>query len=102
MNLFISGFEALRRNLSSSVRTSMMYPVRNLVYERIKQQGNIVDIDLLNDLNKNGQNMSMKELNRVLLQLEILGLITVRWVGKDRRRIEIAERTAASADSRSP
>ncbi len=102
MNLFISGFEAHRRNLSSSVRTSMMYPIRNLVYERIKQEGNIVDIDLLNDLNKNGQTMSMKELNRVLLQLEILGLITVRWVGKDKRRIEIAERTLASADSRSP
>ncbi|GEM_PF-430711 len=102
MNLFISGFEALLPNLSSSVRTSMMYPVRNLVYERIKQEGNIVDIDLLNDLNKNGQNMSMKELNKVLLQLEILGLITVRWVGKDKRRIEIAERTLASADSRSP
>ena len=70
-----------------------------MIYERIKEERNILDVDLLSELNKNGQNLAMEELNKVLLQFEILGLITVRWVGKDRRRIEIAERPSTTADS---
>ncbi len=70
-----------------------------MIYERIKDEKNILDVDLLTELNKNGQNLAMEELNKVLLQFEILGLITVRWVGKDRRRIEIAERPSTTADS---
>ena len=31
----------------------------------------------------------MINLNKVLLNLEILGLIFVRWIGKDSRRIEV-------------
>ena len=35
---------------------------------------------------------SPDELDKILMQLEILGLITVRWVSKEKRRIEIVER----------
>ena len=31
------------------------------------------------------------ELNKALLDLEILGMITVRWVAKEKRRIEFVE-----------
>lgn len=69
----------------------LKYPLRNQVYEAVKAHQNITDRDLLNELNKNGADVSMRGLNKVLMQLEILGLVTVRWIGKDRRRIEVAE-----------
>jgi len=66
-------------------------PLKNVIYEKIKQAKNITDADLLNDLNKNGFDIAMSTLNRILLKLEILGLISVTWVGKDKRRIEVIE-----------
>lgn len=65
--------------------------LKNYVYEKIKQAKNITDTDLLNELLKSGFDVNMAALNRVLLRLEILGLITVSWVGRDKRRIELVE-----------
>ena len=67
----------------------MRYSLRNYVYEKVKQVNNIVDIDLLNEMNKGGVGISMAQLNKILLKLEILGVVTVRWIGKDKRRIEL-------------
>ena len=76
----------------------MKYPLKNHIYERVKQAKNVVDTDLLVELNKNGWNISMMDLNKILLQLEIVGLITVHWMGKDKRRIEIVESVSPSAE----
>lgn len=76
----------------------MRYPLKNLVFERVKARQNITDVDLLNELSKDGQELSIRDLNRVLLQLEIAGLVSVRWVGKDRRRIEVVERPSAHVE----
>ncbi|NHV97773.1 MAG: hypothetical protein HA494_08355 [Thaumarchaeota archaeon] len=65
--------------------------LKNVVYEKIKQARNLTDVDLLNDLTKSGFEVTMSTLNRILLKLEILGLISVTWVGKDKRRIEAIE-----------
>lgn len=67
----------------------MRYPLKNLVYEKLKQQNNILDVDLLNELKKEDSNITIKALNKALLNLEIMGLVSVRWVRKDARRIEI-------------
>ena len=67
----------------------MKYPLRNLIYEKIKQVGNITDSDLVNALSKDTVTLSDADLNRILLDLEIYGLIRVSWVTKDKRRIEI-------------
>ena len=64
-------------------------PLKNVVYEKISQKTQITDLDLIKELNKEGWNVSMINLNKVLLNLEILGLIFVRWIGKDSRRIEV-------------
>jgi uncharacterized protein YfbU (UPF0304 family) len=66
----------------------MKYPIRNVIYEKIKQAGNIVDSDLVNALNKETIDLNESELNKILLDLEIYGLIRVSWVTKDKRRIE--------------
>ena len=67
----------------------MRIPLKNAVYEKVSQKNQVTDVDLIKELNKEGWNISMINLNKVLLNLEILGLIFVRWVGKDSRRIEI-------------
>lgn len=67
----------------------MKYPLRNLTYEKIKQVGNITDSDLVNALNKDSVSLSDTDLNKILLDLEIYGLIRVSWLTKDKRRIEV-------------
>ena len=66
----------------------MKYPVRNIIYEKIKQAGNMTDSDLVNALTKDAIDLNESELNKILLDLEIFGLIRVSWVTKDKRRIE--------------
>ncbi len=66
----------------------MKYPLRNLIYEKIKQAGNITDSDLTNTLIKEGVSLNEPNLNKTLLDLEIYGLIRVSWITKDKRRIE--------------
>ena len=45
----------------------MTYPVRNLIYEKIKQAGNMTDSELINALNKGEVFLSEGDLNKVLL-----------------------------------
>ena len=66
----------------------MKYPIRNIIYEKIKQAGNMMDSDLVNSLTKDAIDLNESELNKILLDLEIYGLIRVSWVTKDKRRIE--------------
>ena len=66
----------------------MRYPLRNLIYEKIKQAGNMTDSDLTNALIKEGVSLNEPNLNKTLLDLEIYGLIRVSWITKDKRRIE--------------
>ena len=75
----------------------MKYPLRNLIYEKIKQAGNMTDSDLTNALIKEGVSLNEPNLNKTLLYLEIYGLIHVSWITKDKRRIEaVADSTATS------
>ncbi|MEO9363516.1 MAG: hypothetical protein ABI348_06400 [Nitrososphaera sp.] len=67
----------------------MKYPLRNLVYEKVRQAGNMTDTDLMNALSKEGVTMADAEFNKILLDLEIYGLIRVAWVTKEKRRIEL-------------
>jgi hypothetical protein len=67
----------------------MKYPLRNLIYEKIKQIGTITDSDLMNSLNKEGISLTDADLNKTLLDLEIYGLIRVSWITRDKRRIEV-------------
>jgi hypothetical protein len=73
----------------------MTYPIRNLIYEKIKQAGNMTDSELISALNKGEVFLSVGDLNKALLDLEIYGLVRVSWITKDKRRIE------AVVDSRS-
>ena len=68
----------------------MTNPIRNVVYEKIKEAGNITDTDLINNLSKDNILLSESNFNKVLLDLEIYSLIRVTWITKGKRRIEVA------------
>ena len=69
----------------------MNYPIRNIIFEKIKQLGTTTDQDLLNSLSKDDVSVLEDEFNKVLLDLEIYGLIRVSWLTKDKKRIELTE-----------
>ena len=66
----------------------MAIPIRNHLLDIIKQKENYTDKELEKALTKDGTVITEGELNKVLLDLEIMGLINVSWVTKENRRIE--------------
>jgi hypothetical protein len=66
----------------------MKYPLRNLIYEKIKEAGNTTDVDLMSGLTRDNISLTHADLDKTLLDLEIYGLIRVSWIAKDKRRIE--------------
>ena len=67
----------------------MTIPLRNTIYEKIKEVNSLTDVELYKTLTKSGLNLPEDKFNKLLLDLEILGLIKVAWFTKDERRIEI-------------
>jgi len=57
--------------------------------EKIKESGSITDKSLAKSIAKDGYNMPDDLFNKTLLDMEIMGLVTVNWLSKDTRRIEI-------------
>jgi hypothetical protein len=73
----------------------MAIPIRNTVYDKIKEVNRLTDVELSKSLVKDGHVIANDRFNKILLDLEILGLITVSWITKDERRIEavVVEKT---------
>ena len=57
--------------------------------EKVKEKGSITDTTLIKSLVKDGYHISDDLFNKTLLDMEIMGLISVNWLTKDTRRIEI-------------
>ena len=67
----------------------MTIPLRNTIFEKIKEVNSLTDVELYKSLTKDGFNLPEDKFNKLLLDLEILGLIKVAWFTKDERRIEV-------------
>tara|TARA_B100000959_G_C14601933_1_gene468480 strand:- start:275 stop:571 length:297 start_codon:yes stop_codon:yes gene_type:complete len=67
----------------------MTIPLRNTVYDKIKEVNSLTDVELYKSLTKDGLDIPEDKFNKLLLDLEILGLIKVAWFTKDERRIEL-------------
>ena len=67
----------------------MAIPLRNTIYDKIKETGSLTDVKLYKILVKEGYVLPEDKFNKLLLDLEILGLITVVWITKDERRVEV-------------
>ena len=67
----------------------MAIPLKNQVLEKIKEKGGLTDKELVKILVKNEIIIPDGEFNKILLDLEIMGLITVSWMTKDSKKIDI-------------
>lgn len=67
----------------------MAIPLKNIMHEKIKEANSLTDVELYKSLTKDEIVIPEDKFNKLLLDLEILGLIKVAWITKDTRRIEI-------------
>ena len=67
----------------------MTIPLKNIVFEKVKDSGSLTDGELSKALIKEGYVIPEDRFNKILLDLEILGLVKVAWLTKDTRRIEV-------------
>ncbi len=65
-------------------------PIKNAILNILKKrQGIIIDKELFSLLQKSFDDISLKDVNRALMQLEIEGLIRVSQIAKNRRSVEL-------------
>jgi hypothetical protein len=64
-------------------------PLKDLVYDVIRENKSLTDGELSKKLTKQGLLIPEDQFNKLLLNLEILGLIKVSWLTKDTKRIEL-------------
>ena len=69
----------------------MVLPLKNVVYDVIKLEKNTTDDELNKLFKKQNIETSRNDINKILLHLEIMNLISVRWIGKNSKRIELYE-----------
>ena len=66
--------------------------------EKIQEKGFITDKTLVKSLVKDGYHISDEVFNKTLLDMEIMGLVSVNWLTKDTRRIEIVSKQEEEDD----
>jgi len=71
---------------------------KNIVIDKVKELGSITDKALAKKLIKDGYNLSDDLFNKILLDMEIMGLINVNWLTKDTRRIAIVSKQEEEDD----
>ena len=76
----------------------MTIKYKNIVIDKVKESGSITDKTLAKKLIKDGYNLSDGLFNKILLDMEIMGLINVNWLTKDTRRIEIVSKQEEEDD----
>lgn len=66
-------------------------PIQLLVVDLIERKGPLTDDDLLREMKNGKEDVSFRELNRILMKLEVNGLIRVSRQMKGKRRVEMSE-----------
>ena len=76
----------------------MTVKYKNIVIDKVKELGSITDKALAKKLIKDGYNLSDDLFNKILLDMEIMGLVSVNWLTKDTRRIAIVSKQEEEDD----
>jgi len=71
---------------------------KNIVIDKVKESGSITDKTLAKNLIKDGYILSDGLFNKILLDMEIMGVIKVNWLTKDTRRIAIVSKQEEEDD----
>ena len=76
----------------------MTVKYKNIVIDKVKELVSITDKTLAKKLVKDGYQLSDDLFNKILLDMEIMGLINVNWLTKDTRRIAIVSKQEEEDD----
>lgn len=60
------------------------------MFEFVRDKKAATDDEILDFINKS-DSYSVHDLNKCLMDLEILGVVSIRWVAKEKRRVEFLE-----------
>ena len=66
----------------------MAIPLRNTIFDKVKEAKSLTDLELYKLLTKDDIIIPQDKFNKLLLDLEILGVIKVSWITKEERRVE--------------
>ncbi|MGA3296868.1 MAG: hypothetical protein ABSD41_05390 [Candidatus Bathyarchaeia archaeon] len=66
-------------------------PLQLSVLELIGRKGPLTDDELLREMKNSKEDISFRELNSILMKLEVNGLIRVSRQMKGKRRVELAQ-----------
>jgi transcription initiation factor IIE alpha subunit len=66
-------------------------PVQLYVLDIIERKGPLTDDELLREIKSGKEDLSFRELNRILMKLEVNGIVRVSRQMKGKRRVEMAE-----------
>ena len=76
----------------------MTVKYKSIVIDKVKELGSITDKTLAKKIIKDGYHLSDDLFNKILLDMEIMGLINVSWLTKDTRRIVIVSKQEEEDD----
>jgi len=69
-------------------------PLHLHVLDVIGRKGPLTDDELLREIRDGKEDLSFRELNRILMKLEVNGLVRVSRQMKGKRRVELVEQSA--------
>ncbi len=69
-------------------------PLQLFVLDVIGRKGPLTDDELLREIRNGKEDLSFRELNRILMKLEVSGIVRVSRQMKGKRRVELAEQRA--------
>jgi len=69
------------------------HPLKLTVVETLEKKGPTTDTDLYKELKESLGDLSFRELNRVLMKLELTGIVRVSRLARGKRRVELVGRS---------
>lgn len=66
-------------------------PIQNAVVDILQKKGAMTDEDLRKELEESYSDISFRELNTILMKLEVNGVLRVSRLLKKKRRVELVE-----------
>ena len=75
-----------------STKTWRVTPLHTMVMEALNRKKSMTDTELFEFLKSRNETLSFKELNKVLMKLEICGSIMVASLTKGKRQVELREK----------
>jgi len=80
--------------MAVAVKTWKSQPLQMAIVEILEKKGSLTDVDLLESLRAVSQfkDLSFNELNKILMRMEIAGLIYVSSFAKGRRLVQLSRK----------